>query len=318
MNSVSKRRVLVLGANGRIGQCVTRAFAEGGWAVIAQSRQAPIKPLPDGANPLLCDGLDADALIPAARGAEVIINALNPNYSRWETLYPPLWESVLRVARESHALLMLPGNVYNFGRNLPERLTEATPTVPDTSKARVRIALEGAMQDAAREGVDSVVLRAGDFFGGPGLGTWLDLVIAKDIGRGRVTYPGAPHLVHAWAYVPDLARTFVAIAQRRDMLKGFRVFHFAGHSLTGEAFHAALEQAVGRSLALRRLSWWPLRLAAPFAPMLRAILEMRYLWDRPHLLDDSLLRQFLGGDAPHTPLVDALSEAMCAITPRGA
>ena len=57
---------------------------------------------------------------------------------------------------------------------------------------------------AAAHAVDSVVIRAGDFFGGPGSGSWLDLAMATRLKAGRFVYPGPPHLAHAWAYLPDL------------------------------------------------------------------------------------------------------------------
>ena len=34
-------------------------------------------------------------------------------------------------------------------------------------------------------------------------------------------------------------------------------------------------------LPLRRLPWWALRLVAPVVPLLRELVEMRYLWQQP-------------------------------------
>jgi hypothetical protein len=36
--------------------------------------------------------------------------------------------------------------------------------------------------------------------------------------------------------------------------------------------------------------------------MLRALVQMRYLWQRPHQLDGQALAALLAGDVPHTPL----------------
>ncbi|GAA5179656.1 SDR family oxidoreductase [Niveibacterium umoris] len=303
-----RQTVLVLGANGRVGRALVEAFHAAGWQVKAQMRKAPTAPLPAGVEAVSCDALDTPALVAAAQGAAVIVNALNPDYARWDVLLPPLAASVLAAARASRATLMLPGNVYNFGAKLPAVLTETTPEQPDTPKARQRIALEGQMRAASREGVRSIVIRAGDFFGG-GPGSWFDMVIAKDIAKGRVTWPGPEDLPHAWAYLPDLARVFVMVAERRAALAPFESLHFAGHTLSGAQMRQALEQASGRSLELRQMSWWPLRLASPFVPMLRALLQMRYLWLRPHQLDDSRLRALLG-TVPHTPLVAALAASL--------
>lgn len=314
--------VLILGAAGRIGQVIELAFAGAGWQVRAQARKA----LPESlrrhvrVQAVACDATDLPTLVAAAQGASVVVNALNPPYTEWDRLALPLGDAALAVARASGALLMLPGNVYNFGRELPALLTPATPERGNTPKARIRIEMERRLQAAAAEDVDSVVIRAGDFFGGPGRGTWFDMALLTKLGKGKFVYPGPDDAAHAWAYLPDLAQAFVRVAERRAQLRGHHRLHFAGHTLTGQAMRAALEPVVGRRLRPAGLPWGLIRLAAPFVPMWRELLVMRYLWQRPHALDDSALRALIG-NVPQTPLVQALQaslvelDALLAATP---
>jgi len=294
------KTVLVLGANGRLGRAAVLAFAAAGWQVRAQLRRAPRAPLPAGVQLVQCDALDVAALTAAGQGAQVIVHALNPDYTRWATLLPPITAAVLAVARATGATLMLPGNVYNFGNQLPARLTEATPFAATHPKAAQRIALEAALADAAATGVRSIVLRAGDFLGDAG--TWIDLAMAKGLARGRFTQMGPADLPHAWAWLPDLAQTFVAVAERRSALPAHAVLHVPGLTLTGAQLQQAFEAALGRPLAARHFPWPLLRLATPFSPMLRALFEMRYLWQRPHQLDGTRLQALLDGQVPQTPL----------------
>ena len=311
--------VLILGAAGRFGQVLTQAFAAAGWSVRAQAR----KPLPPAlvAHPLIravrCDANDVAALMSAARGARVVVNALNPPYTQWDRLALPLADAALAAAHSNGALLMLPGNVYNFGRELPALLTTATPERGDTPKARIRIEMEGQLAAAAAEGADSVVLRAGDFFGGPGTGTWLDMALTSKLHKGRVTYPGNADIAHAWAYLPDLAQAFVRVAERREQLHGHHRLHFAGHTLTGCDLARALESLIARKLRLADLPWPLIKLGAPLMPMWRELLTMRYLWDRPHALDDTSLRALIG-DVPHTPIEFALLRALTDLGIAGA
>lgn len=307
----SRPAVLVLGANGRLGLAATRAFAAAGWAVTAQTRRAPRTPLPAGVRELRCDALDVAALTAAGRGAAVIVNALNPDYTRWDTLLPPLTAAMLDVAAATGARLMLPGNVYNFGNRLPAVLDETTPFAPTNPKAAQRIALEAAMATAARErGVKSVVIRAGDFLGDAG--TWLDLAMARRLDRGTITHLGPDDVDHAWAWLPDLAQVFVRVAGQRERLADCAVLHYAGLTLNGRQLHAALEAAVGRPLARARFPWWALRLAAPVAAMPRALVEMRHLWQRPHRLDETRLAALIG-EVPHTPLAQVMREAVAGL-----
>ena len=307
--------VLILGAAGRVGQVLVEAFADAGWNVRAQARKTLPAALVNHpqVQAVRCAATDVPALTRAAQGANTIVNALNPLYTEWDRLALPLADAALAVAKASGALLMLVGNVYNFGRELPPLLTPATPERGDVPRARIRIEMEARMAAAASEGVDSVVIRAGDFFGGPGTGTWFDMGLAPKLAKGRITYPGNPRIAHAWAYLPDLAQTFVRVAEKRAQLSGHHRLHFAGHTLTGEDLKWALEAQTGRSLRMGNMPWAVIRLASPFMPMWRQLLVMRYLWERPHALDDSALRLLIGS-VPHTPLPQALRAALAALS----
>lgn len=304
--------VLILGAAGRLGQVLVPAFAAAGWRVLAQSR----KPLPtellrlSGVQQLACDALDRAQLQAGARGASVVINALNPLYHQWERLALPLAQAAQALSLELGALLMLPGNVYNFGSKLPARLTPDTAELGDTSKARIRIEIEQRMAEAP--GLDSVVLRAGDFFGGSGRGSWFDLVLASRLRRDRFVYPGPLDRLHAWAYLPDLAQCFVKLAEQRERLQGHHRLHFAGHAVEGQFLLETLQALLNRPLQAASLPWPLIRLAAPLVPSWKAIAEMRYLWERPHGLDDAALRALIGEPA-HTPLPIALSQSLAAL-----
>jgi nucleoside-diphosphate-sugar epimerase len=307
--------VLVLGAGGRIGAACVRAFAQAGWRVLAQARR-PLPDLPADAVALAVDLADTDALVRAAAGARAVVHAVNPPYTEWDASLLPLARLGMDAAERLGARFMLPGNVYNFGRGMPPLLAEDTPMRPDTTKGRQRVALEDEM--AARPGLRSVVIRAGDFFGA-GEGSWLDLAIAKSIARGRLVYPGPLDRVHAWAYLPDLARAFVAVAERDGDLPRVERLHFEGHAPTGAELLASIERAAARLGLSPARGWrhggmpWPLlRIAGLVVPMLRELSRMAYLWSVPHRLDGTRLARRVGA-LPATPLDDAMVAALQAL-----
>jgi nucleoside-diphosphate-sugar epimerase len=306
--------VLVLGANGRFGQAAVRAFAAADWRVLAQVRRAPAAPLPAGARALGVPLADTAALVAAADGASAVVYAVNPLYTRWSEEALPLARLGLDVARQLGASFMLPGNVYPFGEQMPPLLHEDTPQHPSTEKGLQRQALEDEIAARCTQGLRAVVIRAGDFFGA-GTGSWLDLVVAKRIAAGRLVYPGPMDLPHAWAYLPDLARAFVAVAGQ-DEAPPWRRLHFAGHMLTGAELLDALERAArqvgiapARGFRRSRMAWWPLKLAAPFWPMGRELVRMSYLWRVPHALDGGALQRAVG-PLPTTPIDTALVESL--------
>jgi nucleoside-diphosphate-sugar epimerase len=311
------KSVLILGARGRFGDAAVQAFAQAGWQVWAQARPraGDDTPAPRGVTRLAVPLDDTEALARAAAGARVVVHAVNPVYTDWQAQALPALRPAMAVARRLGARLMLPGNVYAYGTQLPARLHEATPIAPDTPHGRIRAEMEATLE--ADTGLRSTVIRAGDFFG-HGQGSWLDLLIAKQLANGRLAYPGPLDRVHAWAYLPDLAQAFVAVAERSDAGAPFETLHFAGHAVTGAAFIAALQQAAGSLGLAPAQGWrvggfpWPLiRLAGLVWPMGRALARMSYLWQRPHALDGTRLAARVGaGTLPARPLEDALRQAL--------
>jgi nucleoside-diphosphate-sugar epimerase len=290
--------VLILGANGRFGAAAVQAFAAAGWRVLAQVRRASASPLPARAEAIEIPLSDTTALAARAAGASTVIYAVNPLYTRWDAEALPLFRLGLDVAERLGATFMLPGNVYNFGEHMPARLTPETPEHPTTTKGHQRVAMEAELRARTARGLHGVVIRAGDFFGA-GRGSWLDLVIAKDIAKGKLVYPGPLDLPHAWAYLPDLACAFVAVAHQAP--RGFTRLHFEGHTLTGRELLAHVE-AAAESLGLRPsagwrhggLPWRFIRAIGTVYPLWRELARMSYLWRVPHALDGGALAALTG------------------------
>lgn len=315
----SPSSVLILGARGRLGLAAAGAFAQAGWTVHAQVRPGASGPAIAGVQWLGARPDDTAALAAWARDAQVVVQGLNPVYTHraWRAELPRLTQAAIDVSRALGATLMLPASVYNFGAGMPPVLHEDTPQVPTTLKGRLRIATERQILEAAQDGaLKAVVIRAGDFFGG-GRGAWLDLVMAKELARGKFTYPGPLDVPTAWAFLPDLARSFVAVAEQQHRLPAFETLHFRGHALTSQDWAAAAgaiaqEQGWlrnGAALRVASLSWPMMRLLALFMPTIAAACEMRYLWRTPHALANDRLLALIG-DEPRTPFAVALRAAL--------
>lgn len=313
-----KGKVVILGSNGRLGRELVSVFSEAGWTTVAVARKAPVVPASraaNGVNPaagpvqqLQSDVTDIDAIMRAVGHPDVVVLAANAPYTRWVRQALPIAEAAITLSKRLRATLLFPGNVYNFGDRMPAQLLPDTPQRPTTRKGHVRVAIEQALQRAAQDGLQSVVIRAGDFIGG-GKGNWFDNTIAGAIDKGQLTYPGRLDVVHAWAYLPDLANVFERVAAQRTGLPPFSRLHFPGYTLTGEALCHALEAVAGNPLKRRSVPWPLLRALAPVVPILREICEIRYLWNVPHALDGQALRAVIGEVAP-TPLHDALAAAL--------
>ncbi|MBT9383002.1 NAD(P)H-binding protein [Pseudooceanicola sp. CBS1P-1] len=319
MSDTSHRlTIAVLGANGRLGSSVACAAAARGHHVIAVTRTgrlaAEVAGAPGRPEPRAADALQAGSLAGAIRGADVVVNALNPVYTDWPKTVRPMARNVIAACAATGAHHLFPGNVYNYGAGMPAVLRADTPQVPTARKGVIRRDVEALLRQAAAEGrVRTTILRAGDFYGGPRPGgSWFDLAVASRLGKGRFVYPGPMDLPHAWAYLPDLARAFVALAEAHAALPDFADLGFAGHVLTGARMKALLEGAAGRPLKPARFPWTAIRALSLVHPMSREIAEMAYLWSTPHALDGADLEALIGA-LPQTPPEAAVAGALAAM-----
>lgn len=309
------KSVLILGARGRFGLSAVRAFSAAGWRVFGQVRPGTKVPSAPGVEWLGTAIDDTDALRRQAHGAQVVVHAINPAYtnSAWQSEVLPLTDAALAIAQALGATLMVPGNVYNFGLDAPLLLKPDTAQRAHTVKGRVRVAME---QRLAASPVQTVVLRAGDFFG-QGTGSWFDTVVAKELPKGILRYPAASGVCTAWAYLPDLAQAFVRVAEKRSELGAHAVLHFAGHNLCAADWQQVLAapmaergwRPAGAAPKVKALPWGVLRAGGWFSPVLASLVEMRYLWQRPYGLDNFALVRLIGPE-PRTPLAQAAAIAL--------
>jgi nucleoside-diphosphate-sugar epimerase len=352
----NKPTVLVIGATGGIGGAVTRALLQQGWPVRALTRHADMArrvAAADAADAAdaACQGMaavqwvqgnamNAADVLRAAQGVGYIVHAGNPpRYARWRELAMPMLAHALAAARATGARLVLPGNVYNFGPDvygLPQAsqhgVVESAPQRPLTRKGAVRVEMEQMLRQASEDPahpVRALVLRAGDFFGGHAPSSWFGTLLVKP-GQPlrKVTYPGEPDVGHAWAYLPDLADTFVRLmaldVQQPGRLAPFEVLHFGGHWLprgiemaqaivrVGLAAQEAAAPGVPARLPIKPLPWALLALVSPFVEVLREMREMRYLWQVPLRLDNRKLLALVGQES-HTALDEAVRASLQAL-----
>jgi hypothetical protein len=133
--------------------------------------------------------------------------------------------------------------------------------------------------------------------------------MVKRLDKGIFTYPGRGDVPHAWAYLPDLARACVALAEQRARLRVYTDLPFPGYTLSGEEMRAALARVTGREVRLKKMSYLPLYLLRPFWRMAGPLIEMSYLWNLPHWLDGAAFDACLPGFR-RTPLEVALSRSI--------
>ncbi|WP_238365553.1 sugar nucleotide-binding protein [Mesobacterium pallidum] len=285
------RTVLLTGASGKIGHHAAKAFSDAGWQIRRFQR-----------------GTD---MTQAAQGCDVIVNGMNPpKYHNWAEIIPEITRQHIAAARASGATVIIPGNVYTFGDRCDGAWDETTPHRPCSRKGQIRVEMEQAYRDA---GIQTIVLRAGNFIDPDSADDLFSMIILGKLGKNRFVHAADPAVRQEWCILPDWARAAVALADKRHDLAAFEDVPCGNHAVTGSELKARFEALTGRSLRDASFAWWQLRLAAPVLELARELLEMRYLYDLDHALSDAKLRRLLPDWAP-TPLDQALAAKLAMTT----
>jgi nucleoside-diphosphate-sugar epimerase len=304
---------LVLGITGGIGNEIALALLRRGWHVRALHRNPESVSLPAGVECVRGDAMKREDVLAAARGVSTIVHAVNPpKYNNWSGLVLPMLDNTIAAARAERARIVLPGTIYNFGVGAFPVLSEYSPQQPHTRKGQIRVEMEKRLREATAQGVRTLIVRAGDFFGPQAGNNWFSQgLLAGSTNVRRVLYPGPRELGHSWAYLPDVAETVAKLLEADDRLEPFAVFHFRGHWLErGVEMAETICRVAGlRTTRIFTFPWWALRIASPFVEVCREMLEMRYLWNVPAQLDNTKLRSVIGQE-PHTPLEKAVTQAL--------
>lgn len=316
-NTALGNTALVLGATGGIGGEVARQLVEAGWTVRALRRggvQATEQT--GGIEWVRGDAMNRADVLAAAQGCAVIVHAVNPpGYRRWAEVVLPMVDNTIAAAQAQGSTIVLPGTVYNFGPDAFPLLREDSPQNPVTRKGAIRVELERRLRAVSGQGCKVIVVRAGDFFGPKVANSWFSQGLVKPgLPVKAISLPGAPGVGHQWSYVPDVARTMVALLQRRDTLEPFAAFHMQGHwdadgTQMAESIRRVVTRRGGAQPKVSAFPWWLMTLAAPFVATLRELREMRYLWKTPLGMDNAKLVATLGHE-PHTPLDEAVEAAL--------
>src|SRR5262249_45387675 len=113
-STIMSARVLVLGAAGRLGRTAAEAFRDAGWTVASLVRPGSAARAPADTEVVEVHALDHAAVGEAARGADVVLHALNPSYTDWPRLALPLAYSAITAAETAGATLLFPETLPPF------------------------------------------------------------------------------------------------------------------------------------------------------------------------------------------------------------
>ncbi|MGB3337786.1 MAG: NAD-dependent epimerase/dehydratase family protein [Devosia sp.] len=302
---MSKGSVTVLGINGHIGHHAARAFRQAGFDVagFGRSNRHPLA----GVAFIKGDAASLDDLKAAIAGADIVVNALNLPYDKWDKgRAEAQLAMVIAAMGDSGKTLMFPGNIYNYAAS-DRRMAPSTPQRPQTPRGAIRVRQEEMLAAGSKAGkFQTIIVRAGDFYAPDNVGDWFDQAMMMEARKGKIYHMADLKIGHAWAYLPDLGRAFAVLGEKRGEFGAFETFHFAGHYVTHGALMDAIVKASPVPLKVAPLPWIILQAMGLANGVMREVVKMRYLWNNPMELVDPRLDVILGADFG-TPFEEAVA-----------
>lgn len=156
----------VVFGTGAIGLATIEVLAARGTPVRAVSRSGGAG-VPEGVEVMIGDATDATFATEAASGAAVVYQCLNPPYTRWPELFPPLQAAVLEGAGSAGAKCVAMDNLYAYGPTGGAPSHEDLPYAATGSKGRTRAQMAQDLLAADRSGKVRVAIGRASYYFGP-------------------------------------------------------------------------------------------------------------------------------------------------------
>jgi nucleoside-diphosphate-sugar epimerase len=294
----------VVFGTGAIGMALIEELHAGGKRVRAVNRRGTAD-APDGVEVVGGDASSEEFATMASADADVVYFTLNPPYTDWPEMFPPLQAAVLEGAASAGAKLVAVDNLYMYGPTNGEPLTEDLSHAATTRKGSVRAQMAKDLMAAAEAGkVRVAVGRASDYFGPRGLLSAMgERVFYPALAGKKAQVTGDPDQLHSYSYLPDIARGLIALGES-DEADG-KAWHLPNApAVTTRQFVEMVYAAAGTEPGIQAMPRIMVSVVGLFNGNVRELKEMLYEFEEPFVVDDSRFEAAFGGSP--TPLPEAI------------
>jgi nucleoside-diphosphate-sugar epimerase len=306
---VAVKKITLLGAAGVIGQSIGAALHREGkeYRVVGRTR-ASLEAAFGGdqlAEIVTWNPNDAESAKAAVRGSRTVIYLVGVPYNHFE-LHPLLMRKTVDAAvSEGVENLLLIGTVYPYGMPQTTPVTEEHPREPNTFKGRMRKEQEDILLEAdAKARIRGAILRLPDFYGPNVKNSYLYSLFDAAASGGTANMLGPIETPHEFVFVPDVGPVVADLIAKPGAWGRWWNLAGAGVAPQRELAERVFAMA-GTKPRLRVAGKNMLRILGLFNPLMHELVEMHYLLTNPVLMDDSALRNLLGG-IRKTPYEDGL------------
>ena len=296
---------VVLGT-GAIGRAIMEELVSRGQSIRMVNRSGKMAEIPAGVEVVASDLYDSSKVREVTRGAKVVYQSSQPNYSEWPEKFPPLQKSIINGLSGSGTKLVIVENVYMYGEPNGRTLREDTPYQARTRKGKVRGELSTAAFAAHQEGrVRIATARGGNFFGPWGTDSTMGERVFYPLLRGKpAQLIGRTDVPHTHTYVRDFGNALVILGERPEADgQTWHVPNDMPRLTQGELVKMFAEEAgvEPKMSNMRILMMW---IGGLFLPEAKETVEMMYEFEQPFIIDSSKFEKTFGMKA--TPMREAI------------
>lgn len=303
------KKVLVLGASGGMGYSIVKELAQRGIDVVAFARgKEKLNKLFQNEEKVTIksgDVFDLVSLKEASDGVDTIFQAMNIPYSEWEQNLPVMMNNILETAKYADAKLVLVDNIYAYGRNPGQLVTEETLKQPHTKKGNIRLQLETMVKQSNQL---FLIAHFPDFYGPNATNTILNYTFEGVIKNKKALFVGDKKIAREYIFTPDGAKALVELALN-DSAYG-QNWNIPGSGvITGDEIVEILREHTGYRKKIGTVTKGMVKFLGLFDKNMREVVEMLYLTEDPVVLDGGKLEQTIKS-IPRTPYEDGVKQTI--------
>ncbi len=241
-------------------------------------------------------------------GAAVVYSCVGLDYPLWLEQWPWIVNGLINGAGTAGAKLVFADNLYSYGPQ-DGPLTEDLPLTRYGKKPTLRARLtEELLGVHASERVPTAIVRASDFYGPRVRNAMLgERVFPMALAGKPAQLIGDIDQPHTYTYVPDFARALIRVAD--DEAAYGQIWHVpSAPAHTTRQIVEKIYKLAGNPARIRVLPEWLMGIMKLFNPLLRELEEMRFIWDRPYIMEHEKFARHFGDE--WTSLDDGLAATL--------
>ncbi|MBU9710218.1 NAD-dependent epimerase/dehydratase family protein [Evansella tamaricis] len=303
------KKALVAGATGGMGYALVQELTARGVEVVAFSRgKTKLEELYNGKSLVTIfpgDALNQHELLAAAEGTDVIFHSVSFPYPEWQEKHLACIENMIVAAETHQAKVVLVDNIYGYGKQSGQPITENAPKEPHTKKGKIRLEMENRLKGS---GFPVLVVHLPDLYGPNAHSTILYETLKNVVENKKANFVGNPNVAREFLYTIDAAKAIVELATREDTYNRNWNIPSPG-PITGEELIAIIREVTGYQKPIRIVSKRMIQFIGLFSPFMRELVEMMYLTETPVLLSGEKYKTEIG-PLPRTPYKQGLQETI--------